>query len=255
MATTQHYLWASGHFLLLIASIRYVIAWVMLKSVSASWYRVSYIGALVSYAIVCQKSLGAPQPNAAYVKRALLDENVQYCLLAFFWWTQRPIAITLVPFAIFSLFHALTFTRTTLMPRFLPQGPPATANGPPTPHPLAKKLQTWVKANYDRAMKAVAFTELIIFVRVLLGAITFQNSLLAPIVFAHFLRQRYYQSAFTRDAIGFTAARIDGYIRKPGTPPVVVQVWDKVQMLVGRWAGSSLTPNAGAGGADAAPRR
>jgi transmembrane protein 33 len=47
---------------------------------------------------------------------------------------------------IFSLFHALTFTRTTLMPQFLPPGPPAQAGGAPTPHPLAKKLQLWVKS-------------------------------------------------------------------------------------------------------------
>jgi len=45
---------------------------------------------------------------------------------------------------IFSLFHALTFARTTILPRFLPPGPP-TASGAPGPHPFAKKLQTWVK--------------------------------------------------------------------------------------------------------------
>lgn len=46
---------------------------------------------------------------------------------------------------IFSLFHVLTFTRTGLMTQFLPPGPPATAGGPPTPHPLAKRLQVWTK--------------------------------------------------------------------------------------------------------------
>lgn len=45
---------------------------------------------------------------------------------------------------IFSLFHALTFLRTTIMSRYMP-GPPATAGGPPQPHPMAKKLQAWVK--------------------------------------------------------------------------------------------------------------
>ncbi|KAJ7900116.1 hypothetical protein B0H14DRAFT_2429492 [Mycena olivaceomarginata] len=257
MATTQHYLWASGHFLLLAASLRYFLAWVMFKSVSAWWYKASFTGALVSYAIVCQKSLGTPQPNAAFVRRAILDENVQYFVLAFFWWSSKPIAITLLPYAIFSLFHALTFTRTTLMPQFLAPGPPASAGGPPTPHPLAKRLQAWVKANYDSAMKVVAYTELIIFARVLLGAITFQNSLLSPIIYVHFLRQRYYQSAFTREAIGGTTARIDAFVRKPGNPPVLIQVWDKVQMLVGRWVGTTLTPaNAGpAAGARPAPQR
>lgn len=93
-------------------------------------------------------------------------QNVQYFVLAFFWWSSKPIAsayrcknsslpllmvcssyfvVTLLPYAIFSLFHALTFTRTTLMPQFLPPGPPATAGGPPQPHPISKRLQIWVK--------------------------------------------------------------------------------------------------------------
>ncbi|KAG6902804.1 hypothetical protein C0995_011291 [Termitomyces sp. Mi166 len=191
-----------------------------------------------------RKSLGTPQPNIAYIRRAMLDENVQYFILAFFWWSSKPIAIALLPYTIFSLFHALTFTRTTLMPQFLPPGPPSSSNGAPQPHPIAKKLQVWVKANYDTAMRVVAFTELVILVRVVLGAVTFQNSLLSPIMFAHFLRQRYYQSAFTREAVSVTSVRIDQFVRKPGNPPVVVQIWEKAQMLAGRWAGTTLTPNA-----------
>jgi len=242
MATPQHYVWAAGHFLLLTASLRYIVAWVTFKSASALWYKASFTGALVSYAIVCQKSLGTPQPNLAFVRRALLDENIQYFLLAFFWFTSKPITITLVPYMIFSLFHALTFTRTTIMSRYLP-GPPATAGGPPQPHPLAKKLQAWVKANYDTAMRVVAYTELLILVRVVLGAVTFQNSLLAPLIFAHFLRQRYFQSAFTREALADTTKRVDALVRKPGNPPVLLTVWDKSQMLVQRWAGIALAPN------------
>ncbi|KAJ3561025.1 hypothetical protein NP233_g10452 [Leucocoprinus birnbaumii] len=239
--STQHYLWASGHFILLIASIRYFIAWLIFKAISAWWFKASFTGALISYAIVCHKSLGSPQPNMAYVRRALLDENVQYFLLAIYWWSSRkPIAITLLPYMIFSLFHALTFTRTTLFPQFLPPGPPATAGGAPGPHPLAKKLQAWVKghiANYDSAMKVVAYTELVIFVRV--GAITFQNALLAPLIFAHFLRQPYYQSVFTRDAITKTTAMLGGYVRKANNPSVS-QIYDKTKMFIGRWVGSAI---------------
>ena len=53
--------------------------------------------------------------------------------------------VALLPYTIFSLFHALTFMRTTIIPQFLPPGPPATAGGPPQAHPVAKKLQVWVK--------------------------------------------------------------------------------------------------------------
>ncbi|KAF5368489.1 hypothetical protein D9758_002356 [Tetrapyrgos nigripes] len=199
----------------------------------------------------------APQPNPAYFKRALLDEvgaevnsskfdlicyqNVQYFILAFFWWTSKPIAITLLPYAIFSLFHALTFTRTTLMPQFLPPGPPATAGGPPTPHRFQKKLQVWVKANYDSAMKAVAYTELVILVRIVLGALLLQNSLLSPIVYAHFMRQRWYQSSFTREAVAVTTHRIDDVLAKQGNP-TFVGIWGQAKGLVARWGGSNIAP-------------
>jgi len=242
MATTQHYLWASGHFLLLLSALKYVWSTITFQTASTWWYKSALTGALISYAIVCQKSLGTPQPNATFLRRALLDENVQYFLLAFFWWSSKPIVFTLFPFMIFSLFHVLTFIRTGLMAQFLPPGPPSTAGGPPTPHPIAKRLQVWTKANFDPAMRVVAFAELAIFVRVLLGAITFQNSLLAPLVFAHFLRQRYYQSAFTRDAVAVSDRKVDEFVRKEGVPPVVAQVWDKVKMLVVRWGGSTLAP-------------
>jgi len=244
MATTQHYLWASGHFLLLATALRYLFAVVLFRTISVWWYKAALTGALLSYAIVCHKSLGTPQPSLAFVRRAMIDENVQYFLLAAFWWSSKPVAIALLPFITFSLFHALTFTRTTLMPQILPQGPPATAGGPPTPHPLAKKLQAWVKANYDTAMKAVAYTELIIFVRVLFGAVLLQNSLISPVIFAHFLRQRYYQSSFTRDAVGFADNYTTQLAHRPGIPPVVAQVWAKGRELIGRWGGSSLTGGA-----------
>jgi len=132
------------------------------------------------------------------------------------------------------------------MAQFLKPAPPATAGGPPQPPPLAKKLHAWVKANYDTAMKFVATVELVIFVRVLLGAITLQNSLLSPIIYAHFLRQRYYQSAFSRDAMVMVSAQVEKFVRKPGNPPIVVSVWEKGQMLVQRWAGVALQQNAAA---------
>ena len=98
-------------------------------------------------------------------------------------------------------------------------------------------------------MRAVAYIELVIFLRVLLGAMLFQNSLLSPVVYAHFLRQRYYQSAFTRDALATTDKWIDAIVRKPGNPQMLVTIWDNGRMLIGRWSGSIIEerPAAGAG--------
>ena len=136
---------------------------------------------------------------------------------------------------------------------------------------MQKKLQVWVKgmcqiipsyptklrpegraANYDTAMKAVAYTELLIMLRVLLGAVTFQNSLLSPVFYAHFLRARWYQSKFTQGAITQLNLRIEAYVRSPGAPPMLLQVYEKVQVGVSRWAGSVIAPQ---GAAAAGARR
>jgi transmembrane protein 33 len=106
-------------------------------------------------------------------------------------------------------------------------------------------------ANYDTAMKAVAFIELLIMARVLFGAILLRNSILSPIIYAHFLRQRYYQSVFTRSAIQYVNGRVEGYVRAPGTHPVAVQVWDKVKFGLDKWVGGTIAPQQPAAAAGA----
>lgn len=47
-------------------------------------YRLLYVGALLSYSIVVFKSLGKPT-GVPWLRRAFVDENAQYALLAFYW--------------------------------------------------------------------------------------------------------------------------------------------------------------------------
>jgi len=98
-------------------------------------------------------------------------------------------------------------------------------------------------------MLFVAFVEVVVvFGRVLLGAITFQNScvplsppslsllplpaltlslsprarrFLAPLFFAHFLRLRYYLSPPTRTAFGWVSSQLDHATANPKCPPAV----------------------------------
>ena len=95
-------------------------------------------------------------------------------------------------------------------------------------------------------MRIVAYAELLIFLRVVLGALTFQNSLLAPIIFAHFLRTRYYQSQFTQRSIAHVNTVITEFVRRPGNPPILASVWEKAQYGVQRWVGATLQPQAAA---------
>lgn len=70
-----------------------------------------------------------------------------YTLLTY---SPRIFLVALVPYAIFSLFHALTFTRTTILPMVFKPAPAAprangTASPPPPQAPLAKTIGVWVK--------------------------------------------------------------------------------------------------------------
>ena len=100
-------------------------------------------------------------------------------------------------------------------------------------------------------MRLVAYTEIIIVFRVIVGAVLLQNSLLTPVIYVHFVRMRYYQSAFTKDAIHHDIFKVDGYVNRPETPAVLKQGWATAQGLVGRWTGARLpaTPATGAAAA------
>lgn len=255
----QHYYWAGGHALMFFTGMRYLLAWGTLKSTGLGWwYKAAFTGALLSYFIVVKKSLGIPS-GAAWLRRALADENFQYFMLCVFWLISKPIGIALIPFWTFSMFHVATFARTTLVPKFFPPTPNPNG-GQPSPSPIAKTIQSFVKQYYDRSMKLVAYVELAIFARVLFGLLLRKNSLLMPIIYGMFLRARYFQSPFTRQAFATVDALILQGLNHPsihGSVPQAKTYYDVLKGYLNRAVGTVLVPNepsaqaAAAGGASA----
>lgn len=94
-------------------------------------------------------------------------------------------------------------------------------------------------------MRVVAYTEVLILARVIVGALMFRNSFITPIIYVHFVRMRFFQSAFTREAIVRVTLKIDEYANGPDVPPVVKQSWGTLQSLIGRWTGTTLNAPAG----------
>jgi hypothetical protein len=70
-------------------------------------------------------------------------------------------------------------------------------------------------------MRFVAYAEVAIFARVLIGALLLRNSLLAPLFYAHFCRLRFYMSSFTREAFSHVGAKLDEATTHNACPPVV----------------------------------
>lgn len=84
--------------------------------------------------------------------------------------------------------------------------------------------QGWVKQNYQKAMLFVSFIEVcVLFPRLLLGAVSFQNSVFAPLFFVHFLRLRYYLSPTTRDAFAWVDKQLQAKVIQNQSVPAGVK--------------------------------
>jgi transmembrane protein 33 len=98
---------------------------------------------------------------------------------------------------------------------------------------------------YDPSMKLVAYVELVIFARVLFGLLLWRNSLLMPIVYAVFLRMRYFQSPFTRQAFATVDAAILQAIATPtvsGSVPQAKVYYEQFKGYLNRALGTVLVP-------------
>ncbi|KAG8810885.1 hypothetical protein FRC17_002716 [Serendipita sp. 399] len=182
-----------------------------------------------------EKSLGFPN-NSNWFRRALADENFQYFLLSLFWLLNKPIGFALIPFWTFSTFHVATFARSTLIPKFFPPVPNQNGSGTTNP-PISKAIQLFIKKYYDPCMRAVSYVEIAIFVRALVGVLIRRNPLLMPIGYGLFLRSRYFQSPFTREAFKNIDAAILQALSNPqvgGSVPQAPTYYTTFKTYLGR---------------------
>lgn len=148
---------------------------------------------------------------------------------------QYPLA--LLPYGIYSIFHVATYIRATLIPTITPPQkvtPPAGASPGTKPqyvqHPAAEAIGTFVKRYYDSSMSIVSSLEILLWIRLLLGAVLFQRrSWILLGLYTAFLRARFAQSSHVQNSFSQLEARIDNLIGAQGTPPVARQVWDGVK--------------------------
>ncbi|KAG2217803.1 hypothetical protein INT45_005633 [Circinella minor] len=235
LVQTLQFAWFSGHVLTLIGSAIHLLSVLMFRSATKP-YTIAYVGALISYGVVIYKSHGIPQLNTRYAQRLVMDENVQYLLLALYWFFSKPISVTLVPYATFSTFHALGYIRSNIIPTVFPV-PSSTASSSRAVTWQAKtqqRIKSWTDKNYDTAMRFVAQIEVIgIMGRLLLGI--FRLQIMAIFLYAQFLRFRYHLSSYTRQAFTKLRLAMDNVSQDPRVPPVVGKAYLTVKDMITRY--------------------
>ena len=153
------------------------------------------------------------------------------------WLFSRQIALALLPFTVYSIFHVATYTRTNLIPTISPPratpgaGPGSPASPKPAnASPVGNAIGKFVKEYYDASMMLVAGLEIALWVRLLMSAIAFQKgSWILIVIYTVFLRARFHQSPFVQGAFSHGTARIDSQVQNPNMHPVVRQGWDTIK--------------------------
>ena len=166
-----------------------------------------------------------------------------YIVMALIWLYSRQISLALLPFAVYSVFHVATYSRTNLIPTIQPPTAPAGASpGKATvkSSPLAENIGKFVKQYYDASMTLVSGLEIALWFRVFFSATTFsKGSWVLLLVYTVFLRSRYSQSTFVQGAFHGAAARIDALVANQSTPGQVRQLWQTIKGLV--WQATNAT--------------
>lgn len=240
LAKTLQFAWFSGHATLMFCIVRYFLSWIVMNYYGR-WaqfsYRVTFLAAAVTYGIVAYKTWRARQKTGAKHPGPLgylAEENTQYLLMALVWLFMPQYPIAMLPYGIYSVFHVATYTRTNLIPTFVPPTkltPPAGTSPSAKPqfahHPLSDAIGSFVKKYYDGSMSVVSGLEIAIWFRVFLSAILFQRrSWILLAVYTAFLRSRFAQSPHVRNGFTVIEVQMDNLVGSQGVPLWARQGWE-----------------------------
>ncbi|KAK5112218.1 hypothetical protein LTR62_004379 [Meristemomyces frigidus] len=232
LAQTLQFGWFVGHVTLLFAALRYGLSYMTFNYYSR-WaqfsYRTAFVAAAATYGIVVFKALRAKQKSGRSIGspiQIITDENVQYLVMALVWLSTRQVALAILPYAVYSIFHVLTYTRGMLLPTIQPP-PPTPAGQKPQSSAISEQIGRFVKEYYDASMSLVAGLEIALWFRILGSAILFQKtSWIVLVVYTVFLRARISQSTFVQGMLHHLGARGDSVAQRQDVPPAVRSGWE-----------------------------
>ncbi|KAJ3193730.1 hypothetical protein HK101_004274 [Irineochytrium annulatum] len=231
--------WFLGHSATFILATTYIL-YTRFFPWGARTYAKAFYGTILSYGIILYKAHGVPQISRAYLERVMMDENTQYLILALIWLTSKPVWIVLIPFATFSLFHSLNYTRSELLPKLFP---PSSALHATISQRVAPAILAFSQNYQGRSLRLIAYVEVwgilpYLIISVFIGGV----SLLTPFIYVHFLRFRFFFSPLTREAFADLKARADTYLLAPTTPAWVSASYKKVIELIIKYGDVQAQP-------------
>ncbi|CAI4215684.1 unnamed protein product [Parascedosporium putredinis] len=227
-----------NHLTLILCTVRYAFSWLRFNyygGMAKFSYRTSFIAAALTYGIVVYKTFKARTKSGARPPPRLVLSATRMFNISVSFAHPRPkslglalISVPPVPVGHASLLRLLDLPCGYLHPREpnsydsapkVVSAPTSSPNGKPqyAPNPLSDKIGAFVRTYYDDSMAVVSSLEILLWVRILLSAITFQKgSWILIAIYTVFLRARFAQSTHVQNSF-------------QQEPPAARQVWDGVK--------------------------
>ncbi|KAF7497595.1 hypothetical protein DV113_004360 [Geotrichum candidum] len=206
-----------GHVSVLIGFVFYSLGSIgILKNprIAQLWYRQIYSSVIITYGIVLYENYGKGRiPNPLDIVK---DENIQYLFVSLLWFFTTPFYGTLLPFAIFSVLHTLTYLQNYVLK--------GTAKG--QLHALADRISAFTHTYNQQLMLFTASSEFFVLVRLIVFALSFKSEAIVQLaVYFVFFKLRFNSSQYTQHTVKTWEMRIDGWVSHPALPPVIKQGW------------------------------
>ncbi|KAJ3356581.1 hypothetical protein HDU91_005525 [Kappamyces sp. JEL0680] len=167
--------------------------------------------------------------NQQFLAKLLQDENSLYFLVSIVWATGKPVKVSLIPYATFSLFHTLGYIRTELIPKVFP--------GAALGKTISTQINKFMVAYQPLSINLVARAEVWVILPMSIISIFWGGiSIFTPFLFSQFLQFRFIQAPPTRQALAETEVFLDKWIlAQPSVPPLVKTGYSKLKELIQKY--------------------
>lgn len=223
LAKGLQFAWFAGHVVVLLSTFFYVFGF------NGYIYRIAYLGVLHSFGIIgyqqyylkTKSTTGASNTPSLYT--LINDENVIYFIQALMWLLTPAFSMSLLPFALFSLFHVLRYVQNTLLPTVF--GLTKENNT------MLASVDSFTRTYNERCMYWVGTTEIAILVVLVFRALLwYPSSWIVLMTYALFIKIRYETSKYTKASFSQCRVRLDGVISHPSIPPVVKSTYNTMKL-------------------------
>ncbi|KAI8057213.1 hypothetical protein BDF22DRAFT_670113 [Syncephalis plumigaleata] len=247
MVTHLQFAWWLGHVTVVVCTIVYYLGYfTSYYTMSVPAYSYALLGAIASYAVATYKSMGKFQPTLQFASRLIIsNDSMQYLILAVNWYFQPPLVVTLVPFAVFSALHTLTYFHGTVIPVLFPTAETLPNDSKPWLARLSASANTMARQYYTNAMHFVARWEVtVILVWTIPQVFLLQVSFYTPVIYMQFLRNRYVHSSCHQEAFHHLRRMMDQqFVNNPNANTGIRRLYVSTRDFISNLAGPLPRPH------------